>query len=181
MTAAELLADGDFTNAEAASRVTVVARPEGHPSRQWFLSPGPDSGQPPVVLPQPGYMRLAASRGARLRQALATPEHDVVLRAAVRVVSGELLIGAAEGNRPGPTAGVRADSGWQDIDLAVPGQVDQVVLYAAADSTVIDAKRVSLTHNGQPAPAVASPVPAWPQRKPAESTRHAAGHRRARC
>jgi len=33
MTATELLADGDFTNADPVKQVTVVTTPVGHPSR----------------------------------------------------------------------------------------------------------------------------------------------------
>ena len=165
MTATELLADGDFTNADSVKQVTVVTTAGGHPSRAWFLSPGPNSGQPPAAVSLRGYLRLQATQGTRLRQALATPKHDVVLRALVRVMSGELLIGAVDGNRPDPNVEVHADGEWHHIDMAVTGPVDQVVLYAATDATVIDVKQISLVQATPGKTARAAPAECAPAAK----------------
>ena len=160
MTATEFLAGGDFTNPDPVKQVTVVTTPGGHPSRAWFLSPGPNPSQPPAAVWQQGYLRLLANRGTRLRQVLPAPQHDVVLRALIRVMSGKLLIGAVDRNRPDPTVEVRADAEWHHVDMAVTGPVDQVVLYAATDATVIDVKQISLAQNGhrEPGPAPAPPA-----------------------
>ena len=165
MTATELLADGDFTNADSVKQVTVVTTAGGHPSRAWFLSPGPNSGQPPAAVSLRGYLRLLATQGTRLRQALATPKHDVVLRALVRVMSGGLLIGAVDGNRPDPNVEVHADGEWHHIDMAVTGPVDQVVLYAATDATVIDVKQISLVQATPGKTARAAPAECAPAAK----------------
>ena len=163
MTITELLTGADFTGADALRQVTLVSAPDGQPSGHWFLSPGPDSGQAPTALAQAGFLRIAGDRATRLRQALPAPQQDVVLQAVVRVISGELLIGAVNGDRPDPAVQIRAgagsgaDGGWQYINMAVSGPVDQVVLYAAIDMTVVERQaRVSATVPGLAVPRACS-------------------------